>query len=381
MQIAEMNLKELEARSLEITSEMIEASEERLVELKAEAEEIATRKTELLEIEERKAQAKALQKGYAKPDNIIERSAHKEEKKMNLNEIRSSAEYGKAYANYILTGKDEECRALLSDMAVSGTVPVPVVLETEIKNAWETCQIMNLVKKTNYKGIVKVGFEFSATGAVIHAEGTEAPDEEVLEFGTVELKPESIKKWITVSDEAVDATSIDTIDYIYRELAQKIAEKAEEIVITKIVAAPAASTKTACGVPVVTAATLAVDTITNAVAELSGQAKNIHLAMNRRTYAALKATAKKANYNVDPFDGIPVVFTDMLKAHSAAQTGDTVIIAGDFGYGFQANFPAQEMVIKMDDLSLAEQDLVKIIGREFVGMGVVAPKAFVKINK
>lgn len=39
------------------------------------------------------------------------------------------------------------------------------------------------------------------------------------------------------------------------------------------------------------------------------------------------------------------------------------------------------MTIKMDDLSLAEQDLVKIVGRQYVGVEVVAPKAFTKITK
>ena len=34
-----------------------------------------------------------------------------------------------------------------------------------------------------------------------------------------------------------------------------------------------------------------------------------------------------------------------------------------------------------DDLSLSEKDLVKIVGREYVGLGVVAPKAFVRIMK
>jgi hypothetical protein len=65
-----------------------------------------------------------------------------------------------------------------------------------------------------------------------------------------------------------------------------------------------------------------------------------------------------------------------------ASDDDTFVIIGDIGYGFQANFPAgNDVKIKVDDLSLAEKDLVKVVGRQFVGMGVVAPKAFVKINK
>ena len=37
--------------------------------------------------------------------------------------------------------------------------------------------------------------------------------------------------------------------------------------------------------------------------------------------------------------------------------------------------------IKVDDLSLAEKDLVKFVGREYVAHDVVAPKAFAKIVK
>ena len=46
------------------------------------------------------------------------------------------------------------------------------------------------------------------------------------------------------------------------------------------------------------------------------------------------------------------------------------------------NFPNGEGIdIKVDDLSQAEYDLVRVIGREFVGIGVVANNAFVRITK
>ena len=52
------------------------------------------------------------------------------------------------------------------------------------------------------------------------------------------------------------------------------------------------------------------------------------------------------------------------------------------GEGAIANFPnGEDITIKYDDLSLADSDLVKIVGREFVALGVVGPKAFVKIAK
>ena len=65
----------------------------------------------------------------------------------------------------------------------------------------------------------------------------------------------------------------------------------------------------------------------------------------------------------------------------AATTGVTYAIVGDLGIGAQANFPnGQEIEIKFDDKTKMEYDLIRILGREFVGHAVVAPKAFCKIT-
>lgn len=372
MEIKTMTIADIEERLSAIKSE-IEVEGADLDALNTEVEELRSRKIEIIEEEASKAEERA--KVADGSVGVVIKDMIKEEKNtMSELEVRNSVEYGKAFVNFIKTGKDDECRALLTTNA-SGTVPVPTALDTEIRNAWEECQIMSLVKKTSFKGIVKVGYEVSATGAAVHVEGSEAPEEETLVWGSVQLVPQNIKKWITVSDEAIEGTTVDTLAEIYKEVAQRIVEAAEAIAIQKITASALTQTHTA--------STMDVDTITNAVAELSGQAKNITLAMNRRTYAAFKGLAKKAHYGVDPFDGIKVVFTDALKAFSAASASDAYIIAGDFGYGFQANFPngINDMTIKIDDLSLAEKDLVKIVGRQYVGMDVVAPKAFVKVVK
>ena len=55
---------------------------------------------------------------------------------------------------------------------------------------------------------------------------------------------------------------------------------------------------------------------------------------------------------------------------------------GDLDYGAMANFPnGEEINIKLDDLTLATADLVRIIGRMFAGIGVVAPNAFTAVLK
>ena len=72
----------------------------------------------------------------------------------------------------------------------------------------------------------------------------------------------------------------------------------------------------------------------------------------------------------------------MLTAHAAATTGVCYAIVGDLGEGALANFPnGEEIDFKFDDVSLADADLVKITGREYVGLGIVGPKAFVKLTK
>lgn len=360
---------ESEDSDIEALSAEVDLIEKRKAELKTAANEAA---------EKRAMIAKKLEA------NVIEERKEEEPKMTNM-EMRNTPEYGKAFVKGLLADDFTEARALLTENVTGGSVPVPEILETEIKNAWEDAQFLQFAKRTSYKGNVKVGFEVSATGAAVHVEGANAPTEETLVWGTVELKAESIKKWITVSDEALEGTTIDTLGEIYKEVAQRIVEKAEEIAIGKIIAAPATtSAANGPGVPVLEVTAIAADTIVNAVALLSGKAKDLRIIMNRQTKAAFEAVALGLSYGADIYDGLKdrIIYTDALDAFSAADPDDTFVIIGDIGYGFQANFPAgNDVKIKVDDLSLAEKDLVKIVGRQYVGMGVVAPKAFVKINK
>lgn len=381
MEVKNMTYEQTEERLAQINEEM-KAEGADLEALKAEVDAIEARRAELNRIaEQRNALADQIANGLSQAKVV--KTFTQEGRTMGLKEIRASQEYAQAFLNMIKTNDDSEVRALLSDNVSGGQIPVPTFLETEIKTAWEEHQLMSLVKHSYLKGNVKIGFELSATGASIHVEGAAAPEEEVITIGTVELKAETIKKWITVSDEAIEGTTIDTVGYLYKEIAQKIVEKAEEVLIGKITSAPTSSSATACGV-VVSNANPALDTIVNAVSKLSAQAKNLHIAMNRQTYPAFISLQLNANYAVDAFDGLKdrVVFTDKLPAFSAASAGDIYMIIGDFGYGAQANFPnGDNVTIKVDDLSLAEKDLVKLVGKEYVGMGVVAPNAFVNVKK
>lgn len=184
-------LEEIETRRAEIATEAAEADAEKLQGLNAELDGLETRAAEIkAAIEERKAAAAEVASGKGE---IIE--TPKETKIMDNNEIRNSKEYINAYAEYIKSGDDRECRALLTETA-SGVLPVPALVENTIRTAWEKNEILNRVRKTYFKGNLKVAFELSATGAVVHTEGTSAPSEETLTLGIVTMIPRNVKKWI-----------------------------------------------------------------------------------------------------------------------------------------------------------------------------------------
>lgn len=383
-EIKEMSIEEVESRTSALASEIEGADEARMAEIKTELDALEERKAEIKKIA---AEAKETREMVADDKVTVEqiKEVVTEERTMTNKEIINSVEYRDAFKKYILSGDGTECRSLLTENVATGVVPVPEMVYDIVKNAWEKEDIMALVKKTYIKGNLKVGFEISATGAVVHTEGANAPDAETLVLGVVNLIPASIKKWITISDEVVDMDSDSFIQYVYDELTYQIAKKAADELIAKIEACGTVSTNTPSvnvAVPEVAVSAITLGTIASAIAALSDEASNPVIMMNKATWGAFKAVQAAGNYGYDPFEGLPVVFNNTITAFSAATTGVTFAIVGDLGEGAIANFPnGEDITIKYDDLSLAESDLVKIVGREFVALGVVGPKAFVKITK
>lgn len=378
MNYNEMSVEELMERRAAIAVE-VDAPEADLDALEAEARSINE------ELESRKAaetKRVEIRNAVANGKGEITKTFESEEKHtMSLEEIRSSKEYVNAFANYIKTGKDDECRALLLTENVSGTVPVPSIVEGRIRTAWNRLGIMDLVQKTYIRGNLRIGFELSATDAVVHTEGTTAPSDETLTFGVISLIPASIKKWIKISDEAMDMGGEEFLFYIYDELTYKIAKKAQEELLAKIVALTASATSTAVGVGVV-AGTPSVGLVAEAIGTLSDEAANPVIVMNKGSWAQFKAAQYAGSFSVDPFEGLPVYYDSTLPAYTASgTTGSTWMIVGDFSAGAHANFPnGDEITLKYDNLSLAESDLVKIVGREYVGLGIVADHAFCKVT-
>lgn len=304
---------------------------------------------------------------------------------MTLAEVRALPAYAEAYKKYVLTNDPAECRAVISENAPdtvtgSGPVPVPVIVDQYVQTAWERDGIMSRVRRTFVRGNLRVTFEKAADPAAVHEEGTDHPAEETLELGTVELIPKNIKKWITLTDEALAMGGEEFLRYIYDEITYQIVHKAAALGIADIVSAPAAHGDHAIGIPVVSAAP-SVTAIPAAAANLSDEATNIVVIMNRLTEAAFLAAQVAGNFNVDPYAGLPRVYTSALPAYSTATSGQTYAIIGDLR-GLQFNFPEGDgIVLKYDDLSLAEDDLVKIVGRQYAAHGVTAPGRFVKLAK
>lgn len=376
MEINEMNMEQVEERLAQIRTE-IDGENADIEALNAEVDSLIERQSAIrAAAEEKRGLLDKVAKMQTTPiDKVEERKPEMEQV-----EIRNTKAYIDAFAEYVKSGDSTECRALLSENATNGTVAVPEFVYDVIKTAWNREGVMSLVRKSYLRGNLKVGFEISASDATVHTEG-QAVNEETLVLGIVELVPSAIKKWISISDEALDMTGETYLRYIYEELTYKIAQKAADELIAKIEAAGTASTTTAVGVPVVTSTTVTVGLVAEALGKLSDEAANPVVIMNKATWAAFKKAQYDNKFNIDPFEGLRVVFNNSITAFSAATTGVTYAIVGDLGHGAIANFPnGEDINIKRDDLTLAASDMVRFIGREYVALGIVAPNAFVKIK-
>ena len=373
MDIKTMTIEELEARKLAIAEEL----ETDGADLDALESEVRAIKEELENRKNAEAQKAEIRAAVAEGAGEVIQKIEVEERKMpTFDEIRSSNEYAVAYAEFLKTGDDAECRALLTENATNGTVAVPTLVEGRIRTAWENDPIMSRIRKTFIKGNLKVGFEISATDAGIHTEGVTSGTgfvaEETLVLGIAELVPETVKKWITFSDEVMDMRGQEFLDYIMDEIEYKIVRKAVSLIIADIVNAPTTADADSASVAAITVTTRAAGDIVNAIAQLSDEATNLVIIMSKAVYAEYKNIQIGAQYAIDPFDGLPVLF--------CSDCGTNVIV-GDLD-GVQANFPnGYEPTIKIDDLSMAEKDLVKVVGRLPMGHALTACGRFCVIKK
>jgi len=383
MEFNDMTLKDVEERLAEIDKTVeTSKSEEEIRSLTEEMKELKVRQSELKDLEERKQAAEELNSGKATDVVEIIEERKGETNMKDIKEFRNSEEYINAFAEYLKTGKDEECRALLTtNVGEAGTIAVPDFVLDEIKTAWDRNEILQLVPRTEIPGNLQIQFEISGTDADIHDEGSGAVAEETLTLGIVTLIPKNIKKWISVSDEVMSLRGQAFLNYIFRELNHKIFKKAADELVSKIANLPAIATATTPMAAAVTAAP-AVGTVASAMGELSDDASNPTVIMNKKTWSAFKAAQYAAGYSIDPFEGLNVRYNNELPAYADATAGQVYMIVGDLGYGALANFPDGFAVsYKVDDLTKKKEDLVEILGKMFGVAEPVACRAFTLVKK
>lgn len=374
-EIMTLDLEQLEERAAQIETDSVGIDEERLLEFNTELEAIEERRAAImLEIETRKKEIAEVAKGVG---DVIEQSEERK-KEMTDKEIRSSAEYLDAWVEFQKGRASEEQRALLTVNASNGTIAVPVYVEEKIHTAWENNEIIRRIRRSYYKGNLKVGVEVSAGDAVIHTEGSGAISEEELVLKYLELIPRFVKKKVQYSDEVLSLAGQAFVDYIFDEIEYKIIGEVAKGIVQMIVFNPDGLS------PVYTMAGAAITTadIIGAEGLLGGEATNPVVIITRATAAALKAAALSAGYAYDPFDGMEVIYVDSsaLTFTDGNDTYTASAVVADLS-GVLANFPDGDIVkFKFDDTTLADADMIRVIGKLYVAFAVVDPGKTVSIQ-
>lgn len=368
MELTTMSAEELLERRSAIGTE-IDADGADLDALEAEArsinEELERRQAEETKKNEIRGQ---VANGAGQTLETAEPETRKDEK-MSEVEVRKSPEYLDAWVEYQKGTESEEQRALLTTNATNGTIAVPTYVEDTINTAWESNEIMRRVKRSYFKGNLKVGYEASAGPASMHTEGGNAVTEEELVIGYVELIPTMIKKLVRYSDEVLDMKGQAFVDYVFDEIEYQIVKLAAEGTVGAVIASSLCASSTLAGTDLTTA-----DIIT-AEGLLGAEATNPVLITTRQTAAALKAAALSAHYGYDPFDGLEVLYTSSTALGTAA--GLIIDLSG-----VQANFPDGDAVkFKFDDITEAAADMVRVIGRIYAALDLVAPGKAVALTK
>lgn len=369
-EIKTAELETIEARAAEIANEVETADAETVEALDAELSEIEARKAVIKE--ERDRQREAMEEVAKGAGETVEEV--KEERKTMTNvEIRKSPEYLTAWVSDALGHANAEQRALLTENATNanGTVAVPAYVDDAIHTAWESNEILRRVRRTYYPGNLKVGYEISAPHATAHEEGGEAITEEELELGVITMIPLMIKKFVSYSDEAADINE-NFARYIVDEVVDRVIKGVIDEGLVAMVSSTLTTMYTISGSDMTTA-----DLVT-AEGLLSGEATNPVIVSTRANIANLKAAAiASANFAYDPLDGLEVVYVDSLPTSSSLNLWGFV---ADLS-GVLVNFPkGDDVKIKVDDLTAAASDMVKVYGRLYAAIDVVAPGKIVAIK-
>ena len=356
MEIKDMQMADIEARSAELETAM-----------NAENADIETISAEVAALEERKAQIVAEAAERKAQLTAVEKTAKAVHEEKENRDMEKRTEVMEALAEYIKGRATPEQRALLTSNANNpgdndGVVSLSDIVDDWIWTDWDQSPILSRIRKVYVKGNYHVGYEQSATGAVEHEEGTPAPAEENLQLGIVDFVAQYFKKWIKVSDSVLALKGQAFLDYLLREFGHQLAMALENAVVEAIqgsdlsveVKNPLDSTAAMAGFAVLS------DEATNPVVIISKA--NYAKIMNGRTTAGAKIE--------DPFNGMEVLFNNTVAG----------MLVGDLD-GVVANFPeGEDFKFIIDETSLAEQDMVKIVGKVLASIHLVRPHGFADVR-
>lgn len=356
MNIKEMTTEELIERRTAIGSELDNADAD-LDALEAEVksinEELESRKAAEAKRNELRA-AVAKGKGETKKE-------FKEEKK-EMEETRK-AELFDALAEYIKGNATSEQRALLTTGATGGTVKVSNIVDDFIWTDWDNSPILSRIRKVYVRGNYSVGYEASATGATKHTEGAAAPTEETLTLAYINFVEQYYKKWITVSDTVLALKGEAFMRYLMDEFGHQLAIALENAVVAEIAASSLSAQVTN---PIDNTAAMA------GFAALSDEARNPVVIISKANYAAIMNERATTGGKIeDPFNGMEVLFNRTV----------TGMLVGDLD-GVVANFPeGEDFQFIVDRTSLAERDMVKIVGKILGDIHLVRPNGFAVVTE
>ena len=358
MDFKTMETAALEERRAAIIAEM-ETEGADLDALKDEARAI------LEEIENRRAEAKEkaeVREKVANGAGEVIKTFDEEKNTMTVEERKT--EMIDALAEYIKGRATAEQRALLlTTDATGGTVKVSNIVDDFIWTDWDKSPILSRIRKVYVQGNYSVGYEASATGAVKHTEGGNAPTEETLTLAYVNFVAQYYKKWIRVSDRVLALKGRAFLDYLFDEFGHQLAVALENAVVAEIEASSLSAKVTN---PIDNTAAMA------GFAALSDEAANPVVIISKTNYAAImNARATTGAKIEDPFNGFEVLFNNTV----------TGMLVGDLD-GVIANFPeGEDFKFIVDETSLAEQDLVKIVGKILCDIHLVRPNGFAVVTE
>ena len=359
MSIEEMSMDDVQKRMAEIETE-IETDGSDLEQLNAEVDQLNERAAAITARANSEKELRAKVAGMKV--NPVEEIEEKEDRKENMEKENRSAMI-EALAEFIKGRATAEQRAmLLTTNATNGTVKVSDIVDDYIWTDWDKSPILSRVRKVYVKGNYSVGYEASATGAVAHTEGADAPTEETLELAYIQFVAQYFKKWIRVSDTVLALKGQAFMDYLFDEFGHQLAMALENAVVAEIESSSLAAAVTN---PIDNTAAMA------GFAALSDEATNPVVIISKANYAAIMNERTTGGEKiVDPFNGMEVLFNNTV----------TGMLVGDLD-GVVANFPeGEDFRFIVDETSLAEQDLVKIVGKILAAIHLVRPNGFAVVT-